>query len=256
MKRILILIILTGVITLSFVAINERSMSSSSPVSVTGTYAPVAVLELFTSEGCSSCPPADRLLPELRKLDSNVIPLSFHVDYWNRLGWKDPFSKSAFSDRQRHYGQLFRLESIYTPQLVINGKYEVLGSSRSDADAAIKKALLEKSTVKIHLDDIKWEGDNIKIICRVEGDIQRVELLAALVQKHATTHVKAGENDGATLSHINIVRSFEKQPATEKTKFSLKSTGNPEEKNWQLIIYAQQKDGKIVGALSYETPVN
>src|SRR5262245_43259594 len=105
---------------------------SSSTGTIKGSYAPVVILELFTSEGCSSCPPADKLLPELTKLGSNIIPISFHVDYWNRLGWVDPFSSSNYSDRQRKYGEQFKLESIYTPQLVVNGEYELVGSNRGN----------------------------------------------------------------------------------------------------------------------------
>src|SRR5436190_6580011 len=91
------------------------------------TYSSFAVLELFTSEGCSSCPPADRLLPQLASTNPNIIPLSFHVDYWDHLGWKDPFSNAEFSDRQRLYAGQFHLESIYTPQLIVNGEYELVG---------------------------------------------------------------------------------------------------------------------------------
>src|SRR5579871_2087026 len=85
-------------------------------------FAPVAVLELFTSQGCSSCPPADELLGKyISKENENIFPLSFHVDYWNHLGWKDIFSMAAYSERQKKYASLLNLETIYTPQLIING---------------------------------------------------------------------------------------------------------------------------------------
>src|SRR5690349_9744798 len=100
-----------------------------------------AILELFTSEGCSSCPPADLLLPQLASTDAGIIPLSFHVDYWDQYGWKDPFSNASFTDRQRDYAKHFRLESIYTPQLVINGEKELVGSNRSLAEKEISKLL-------------------------------------------------------------------------------------------------------------------
>lgn len=88
----------------------------------------VAVVELFTSEGCSSCPPADKLLRTIQAESKDVYVLSYHVDYWDRLGWKDPFSQAAFTERQRDYAQQFNLESIYTPQVVINGVKEFVGS--------------------------------------------------------------------------------------------------------------------------------
>src|SRR5258705_2813519 len=122
MKVSLLILASAGIIILGFATKNKTHSKQKEPVIVSGSYAPVAVLELFTSEGCSSCPPADNLLPELTKLDSGIIPLSFHVDYWNRLGWTDPFSNPDYSDRQRKYADHWRLESVYTPELVINGE--------------------------------------------------------------------------------------------------------------------------------------
>ena len=117
MKWIIIIVITAGIIGLNFISKNRPRSKQHKSVSlsknITGSYAPVAVLELFTSEGCSSCPPADDLLPQLTKLDDNIIPLSFHVDYWNRLGWKDPFSSSEYSERQREYARQLNLESVY-----------------------------------------------------------------------------------------------------------------------------------------------
>src|SRR4026209_60089 len=107
-----------------------------------------AILELFTSEGCSSCPPADRLLPQLASTDVHIIPLSFPVDYWDRYGWKDPFSNASFTDRQRDYAKQFNLESIYTPQLVINGQYEMVGSNKSVAETDIRKLLKETTPLQ------------------------------------------------------------------------------------------------------------
>ena len=155
MKLSLLILAGAGFITLGFISKNKPRNKKNEQVNITGTYSPVTVLELFTSEGCSSCPPADELLPELAKLDSNIIPLSFHVDYWNRLGWTDPFSSSENSDRQRIYADFWKLESVYTPELVINGEYEVVGSNRSAAENAINKILQEKSKVKINIDEVK-----------------------------------------------------------------------------------------------------
>src|SRR5215472_2525698 len=125
-----------------FGVVKKNSFAGKEDISSRKSYSSFAVLELFTSEGCSSCPPADRLLPQLAN-DPNIIPLSFHVDYWDRLGWKDSFSNSEFSDRQKEYAKRFRLSSIYTPQLVVNGEFEMVGTNRSSAEAAIKKVFAE-----------------------------------------------------------------------------------------------------------------
>src|SRR5438045_3417563 len=168
---------------------------------ITGAFSSFAVLELFTSEGCSSCPPADRLLPQLASTNPNIIPLSFHVDYWDHLGWKDPFSNAEFSDRQRLYAGQFHLESIYTPQLIVNGEYELVGSNRTAADQDIKKVLSEKPRVEIKIGDIRKQDGKLSISSTLTGDLGETQLIAALVQKHAEMKVRAGENNGAHLSH-------------------------------------------------------
>ncbi len=101
-----------------------------------------AVVELFTSEGCSSCPPADEAVADIAKQNkSNVFILGYHVDYWNYLGWKDMYSSSAYSNRQKQYASVFQLNSIYTPQIVVNGKTEFVGSDKNKLQQTITKEL-------------------------------------------------------------------------------------------------------------------
>jgi hypothetical protein len=257
MKWVITAIVITGIIGLGFISKSRQSSkqckSTITPKTITGSYAPVAVLELFTSEGCSSCPPADNLLPQLAKLDSNVIPVSFHVDYWNRLGWQDPFSSSEYSDRQKAYSRQFNLESIYTPQLVVNGEYEFVGSSRSKAESTIKAVLKEKAIVRLSVDNVKMNNDKLSFTVHAEGDFKKDNLLAALVQKQATINVKAGENSGAKLSHTNVVRTFAMQAATDKNGFELAIPKSLSNDQWQLVVYTQQKnDLKITGAVLYK----
>ena len=256
MKSILILLSAAAIIGLSFISktksANKQTKSIAVTKAVAGSFAPVAVLELFTSEGCSSCPSADNLLPELAKLDPNVIPLSFHVDYWNRLGWTDPFSSSEYSERQRDYARYLNLESVYTPQLVVNGEYELVGSSRGKAESAIKKALQEKAQLQISISNVKNSNSKLHFTVNTEGDFKKTDLLAALVQKQATMNVKAGENRGEKLSHINVVRSFSRQAAATKNDFELTIPQNLGDSQWQLIVYGQQKnDLKITGAVLF-----
>ena len=243
-----------SIVGLGFTFINKPHTGKHNELrSIPGSYVPVAVLELFTSEGCSSCPPADRLLPELVNLDPDVIALSFHVDYWNRLGWKDPFSSSEFSDRQRQYGEQFHLASVYTPQLVLNGEYEMVGSNRAEAISTIKKILKEKAILRISIEDVKKEGGKLQVTCQVDGDLKKINLLAALVQKQAVTYVKAGENSGLKLSHSNVVRAFVQKPAQQKMNFEIEFPNDLANNNWGLILYTQQKgDLKITGAAIFQ----
>lgn len=247
MRILSVIIIVVSLIGLGFASKTKRARPKSNSESHSAV-----VLELFTSEGCSSCPPADKLLPELVKAYPNAIPLSFHVDYWNHLGWTDPFSSSDNSDRQKDYASKLNLESIYTPQLIVNGEYESVGSNRDDAEASINKVLNEKPIVIINIKEVKSEHGQVNFVASLEGDFKKTNLIAALVQKHATMKVNAGENDGATLSHINVVRSFEKEKAGANTKFELSIPSNLADGNWQLVVFAQREaDLKIVGATVY-----
>ena len=115
-----------------------------------------ALIELFTSEGCSSCPVADAILEEVQKkyIDKNVLIIGYHVDYWNKLGWKDIFSDASFTQRQEYYSNIFRLNNIYTPQVVVNGKKEFLGSDKSKLTSSIEEQLNERSVVSIKLNSV------------------------------------------------------------------------------------------------------
>lgn len=252
MKMLPYILACSGIIALGFVSKNSVSVSKPESKMINGSFAPVAVLELFTSEGCSSCPPADRLIPELSKADSNIIALSFHVDYWDRLGWKDPFSKAEFTARQYKYVEQMNLQSAYTPQLVVNGKYELVGSNRSEALEVIQKALKEKTSVSLAVHDVKLNDKKLSFSISAEGEIKNTRLLAALIQQKAVTPVKAGENAGRTLSHYNVVRSLLAKDALALNSFEFTVPAELLPGNWQLVVYSQQKkDLKITGASVY-----
>jgi hypothetical protein len=167
-----------------------------------------SVVELFTSEGCSSCPSADKLVAKAQnEFEANTIVLSYHVDYWDRLGWKDPFSRAAFSERQRQYAQHLNLESVYTPQAIVNGKTEFVGSNKSALWNAINNY---KSSSNIFIETempmVKNQQLSVKYNYAVLEPNEK--LVFELVLKNATTQVKRGENSGASLSHINIVEDI------------------------------------------------
>ncbi len=164
------------------------------------------VLELFTSQGCSSCPPADKLLDEIKAKyeNKNVFVLSYHVDYWNRLGWKDPFSSDLYSDYQRDYAEKFNSRSIYTPQLVVNGSEHFTGSNRYKAEAALDKYAKSKTTNTIAINEVKKEGTTIFLDYQIQGDDFNT-VTFALVVSERITKVSRGENRNRTLKNGNIV---------------------------------------------------
>ncbi|MGY3793221.1 DUF1223 domain-containing protein [uncultured Aquimarina sp.] len=166
----------------------------------------IVVMELFTSQGCSSCPPADELLDAIKEKykDDNVFVLSYHVDYWNRLGWKDPFSTEGFTDYQRDYAQQFNSRSIYTPQLVVNGSEHFTGSNSSKAVSAIRNYSKQTTNNTIQLKDIKRKDEIIAINYEVEGGVFE-QITLALVVSERITKIKRGENRNRTLKNSNIV---------------------------------------------------
>jgi len=178
-----------------------------------------AVVELFTSQGCSSCPPADRLLAKLAhdpKSQGKVIPLSFHVDYWNSIGWQDPFSSARWSDRQKIYGaRAFHSNRIYTPQVVVNGRAECVGNDERQVMGKIGDALNQEPAgrVTLALDPLTPDGHlTIKVGAKMAhaagtGDL---DLWVAIYESGLSTSVKAGENASRVLRNDRVVRRFEK----------------------------------------------
>ena len=216
----------------------------------------IVVLELFTSQGCSSCPPADFVLSKYATANNpNVIPLAFHVDYWNYIGWKDPFSKAQYSERQREYAQNFNSNGVYTPQLVINGKYELIGSKENViADLVAKEASLTNNTyVKIISSTLLGNQLAIKINTSENNKTSKINF--ALVKKKEFTKIKRGENNGLEQTSYNIVYDF-KSVALNNSKeseitFDFQSDWKPSD--FMIVAYIQNKtNGKITTATKSE----
>jgi hypothetical protein len=171
----------------------------------------VAVIELFTSEGCSSCPPADRVLANLTaraKADSlPVYTLSFHVDYWNYLGWRDRFSSSSYSERQRGYSSISANGGTYTPQAIVNGEAECVGSDATRLEDLIDSALQRVPRTQIEL-DARRDAQGIAVNYRVSGATAGRVLNLALLEPRAESRVEHGENAGQRLAHVNVVLAF------------------------------------------------
>jgi len=176
----------------------------SSPWSpVSAAEKPLTVVELFTSQGCSSCPPADAFLGDLAKRD-DLLTLSIHVDYWDYIGWKDPFASPENTKRQRRYAQTLGMRYVYTPQMVVQGASHVTGSDRAKVAALIKKAArMPRVPISISRDK---NNINIKVSGGATGEKATVWL--AVFDKKHDTPVKRGENGGRTLSHYNVVRNM------------------------------------------------
>lgn len=164
------------------------------------------VLELFTSQGCSSCPPADTLLERVQKeFPKSVFALSYHVDYWDYIGWKDPFAKSAYTKKQSAYNRKFRSPNNYTPQIVVNGKEHFVGSNSTTAHTKIKFYSSKNTDYGIKLESVNATDDQINFEYSTIGDINHKLLRAVLVIDERTTQVKRGENRNRTLRNTNIV---------------------------------------------------
>jgi len=207
MKRFLPALLLVLLACISLLGLATAGKKTTTPPSGT------AVVELFTSEGCSSCPPADEALAAADKAyTGHVYVLGYHVDYWNRLGWKDPFSNAAWTDRQTRYANLFKLNSIYTPQAIVNGKTQFTGSDKNRLNTTIENELKLPAAAAPELTAKTDAGKNILISCKTVASPGKL-LNIALVQRSAETSVKKGENEGKQLHHINIVRELKTMPA-------------------------------------------
>lgn len=208
----------------------------------------LAVVELFTSEGCSSCPTADALLEKLAaEGQNNVYVLSYHVDYWDRLGWKDVFAKPAWTARQSAYVRHFNLESAYTPQAVVNGSEEFVGSGSLQLHTSVDNGLHQNFTQPLRVSALN-QGEKISISYNATASNDNVVNLA-LVQKSATSQVARGENSGRQLHHINIVKDLLELPATAEGEAHFSVPQNFVTGDYKIIAFLQNKnDLKIVGA--------
>ena len=166
----------------------------------------IVVLELFTSQGCSSCPPADILLNEVKnEYPENVFVLSYHVDYWNYIGWADPFSKKEFTDKQSNYNRKFNYPGNYTPQLVVNGKEHFVGSNRAKVKGSIDKYSGYKVVNELIFRELNREGAKINFNYEIIGKTDNNTVRAILLLNERVTKVKRGENRQRTLTNSNIV---------------------------------------------------
>lgn len=199
------------------------------------------VVELFTSQGCSSCPPANAYLNEMARDRKDVLPLAFHVTYWDRLGWRDPFSMEAATERQDRYGHRFG-DGSYTPEMVVDGATSHVGSHREDVDFAIEHAKRDSRTAAT-ISVTKDESGQLSI--EIGGGTGRGTVLLIGFDRDHQTAIRRGENGGRTLQEFNVVRSI--RPIGDWNGTALRvSEKFPEGEDVAVILEAP--DGKIVGA--------
>jgi len=219
------------------------------------------LVELFTSEGCSSCPPADALLERLDRSQpvsgADLIVLSEHVDYWNDIGWKDPYSSHEYSERQSAYAEQFGLRSIYTPQMVVDGHFEFVGSDERRATQAIESATKAK---KVPVSISSSSSDEKTTILHIEAGplpssitAESAGIFLAIADNSDESHVSRGENAGRTLRHVGVLRNLIRIGSVDRSagfsrdmKLDLNAK-NP--RNLRVAVFVQEADaGRVWGA--------
>lgn len=233
-----------------------------------GTQGAPVLVELFTSEGCSDCPPADALLEKLDRTQpargAEVIVLSEHVDYWNGIGWRDPYSSHEYSVRQSAFATQLGLRSIYTPQMVVDGSIEFVGSDERRAIQAIEIAA-KTEKVPISLSQMRFEANKILALHVETGALppaaegESGNVLVAVADESDESHVSRGENAGRTLRHVAVLRTLAVVGTVDKTAgFSDSVTidlPSANSRNVRLIAFVEEKaGGRIWGVQSARLP--
>jgi len=211
-----------------------------------------ALIELYTSEGCSSCPPADELVAKIQKESSGkpVYILAYHVDYWNSLGWRDVFSSHEYSARQHEYARYLHSEQVYTPQIVVNGKTAFVGSEEGDLRNAIRINLEKAPADQLTLNVLNGTKSKVSLKYSIEGSDKNTTLMVAVLQKSGQTKVMSGENGGHTLSHVQIVRKLQQIALSGNNGTAIVALpAGYDAKSWEIIGFLQNTtSGAITGA--------
>ena len=208
-----------------------------------------AVVELYTSQGCSSCPPAEALLDELSKRP-DVLAIAFHVDYWDDLGWRDPFSMAQATQRQNEFGQKLRLDTVGTPHMIIDGRHSVFGANKSQ----VLQTLVEKpSGAVVDLKASLTEGNLLVKVGPPPGrDVYDVYIVGYLPK--AVTEIRRGENAGRTLTEVNVARSIRRVGTTNDVagEWKVPLTSFPNDATRALVMLQAKGNGPIANAISVQ----
>jgi hypothetical protein len=248
-----------------FVPTNHSPRAGAQTSDASADRSPVLV-ELFTSEGCSSCPPADELLSKLQAQQPisgvHIIGLEEHVDYWNHDGWMDPYSGAEWTARQQEYTTRLKGNSPYTPEMVVDGQNAFIGNSAEDAVNAIRQAA-QRQKVQVSIAPASGSGDTQRFDVHVgtlslPGGSEKADVWLAITEEGLQTSVKAGENSGKSWEHASIVRLLQKvgtavsnSPSSFTANPQIKLKSNWKKENLRVVVFVQErKNWHIVGAAS------
>jgi len=226
-----------------------------------GSVAPeqrIVLVELFTAEGCSSCPPADALLRQVNGRQTSggalIVGISEHVTYWDQGGWIDPYSSSDYTERQNAYGERFRLDSVYTPQMVINGAEQIVGSDQAALAQALQRQEKEPSRMSLRIVSLSIAGNKLTMNFSAGGDVpaKGVDVIAVLTDDSDRSNALRGENSGRMLEHVSVARSISRvgkmKAAGERTVEIRIPSSFQASQGHHLILFAQTPgNGRVLG---------
>lgn len=233
---------------------NLENKTNESAENVVAAVKQPVLVELYTSEGCFSCPPADKLLSFLNKeqpfAQADVITLELHVDYWDSHGWKDEFSSAIFSRRQDLYARALRINSTYTPQMIVDGRAEFIGSNLSKA----QKAILDATKTPKAKIELARQKDSLKINISDMPEHQNATVFLAIAEDNLASNVRGGENSGKKLEHTSVVRELKSlgmltpEQKNLEIEIILQTQPNWKTENLKLVVFVQENASrKILG---------
>lgn len=251
------LLLITALGTLSLSTLSVSQIANAAQCSAKSSAAIVPLLELYTSEGCSSCPPADKWLSGIKHGPDKVTPLAFHVDYWDYIGWKDRFSKAEYSDRQRKIAAFNSAGFVYTPQFVMNGR-DFKGWDNARLNQSIQSSQKFASRADLSLDATSLANGEINLKATAQAtkptDAKNADVFVAIYENKLVSKVKSGENSGRELKHDYVVREFfGAYQINNQNTFSKSFTLSPEWKKRDAgaVIFVQNsQNGEILQSLA------
>jgi hypothetical protein len=252
MKITFLLLLISMISACGLQKVESQKIVNNNTPKVTTTNKQKVLVELFTSEGCSSCPPADKALAFFQEqqpiANAEVIALGFHVDYWDYIGWKDVYAKREFTRRQENYAEAFRLSSNYTPQMVVDGSLEFVGNNSNKANDAIASSIKsQKGNV-----ELTRTGDKLSIRITDLPKHSDSTVFLAIAEDNLSSDVKRGENSGSKLPHQAVVRELsatgliasEQSSANFETSVNIKPDWKKQDV--KFVVFVQENDSKKI----------